>query len=322
MMELRVVKALAGAAVALLVTIGGGMLVNAPRAQAQSPTEQLQIQQGMTIAPVKLNLAGKDSNLVYYGSYLVNAVGDCNGCHSAGPATEFAAGGNPYFGQHPAKTNPATYLGGNRDFGAFPDPAGNFPHIISRNLTPDASGMPIGGDTYDKFVTTIRTGVDPDQVHPSCTGAPDGKCIPAPFKGELLQIMRWPFFANMTDHELQAIYAYLSAIPCVEGGPGEPPNRCGGSAKTTAVAAPKNTTVTAASINLDGTGSTSADGKPLAYSWTVPAGSPGVAMSGANSASPTIQFSRTRGTYQFVLTVTDSSGKTSTDTAVINFQGN
>jgi hypothetical protein len=23
-----------------------------------------------------------------------------------------------------------------------------------------------------------------------------------------------------------AIYTYLSAVPCVEGGPGEPPNRC------------------------------------------------------------------------------------------------
>jgi len=45
------------------------------------------------------------------GSYIVNAQGDCNGCHSAGPATEFAVGGNPYFGQ-PTKINPATYWAG------------------------------------------------------------------------------------------------------------------------------------------------------------------------------------------------------------------
>jgi hypothetical protein len=321
MMELRVFKALAGAAAALLLTVGGGMMLNAPRAQAQSPNEQLQIQQGMAITPVKLNLSGKDSNLVYYGSYLVNAVGDCNGCHSAGPPTEFAMGGNPYFNQHPTKVNPATYLGGGRDFGAL-DPAGASAHIISRNLTPDTTGMAEGGNTYDQFVQIMRTGVDMDHMHPTCVGTPNPNCVPAPFDGDLLQIMRWPFFANMTDHELQAIYAYLSAIPCVAGGPGEPANRCGGGATTMALAAPKNATVTAASIYLDGTGSTSADGKPLTYSWTVPVGSPGVAMSGANSASPTIQFSRTRGTYQFQLTVTDSTGKTSTDTAVINFQGN
>ena len=30
----------------------------------------------------------------------------------------------------------------------------------------------------------------------------------------------------MTDHDLRAIYEYLSAIPCLEGGPGEPANRC------------------------------------------------------------------------------------------------
>jgi len=30
----------------------------------------------------------------------------------------------------------------------------------------------------------------------------------------------------MTDRQLTAIYEYLSAIPCIEGGPGEPANRC------------------------------------------------------------------------------------------------
>jgi hypothetical protein len=31
---------------------------------------------------------------------------------------------------------------------------------------------------------------------------------------------------NLTDRQLDAIYTFLSAIPCLEGGPGEPPNRC------------------------------------------------------------------------------------------------
>jgi hypothetical protein len=45
-----------------------------------------------------------------------------------------------------------------------------------------------------------------------------------PFNGDLLQVMRWPFFSNMTDHDLRAMYEYLSAIPCnpgqvIEGAP-------------------------------------------------------------------------------------------------------
>ena len=29
--------------------------------------------------------------------------------------------------------------------------------------------------------------------------------------------MPWPVFHNMTDRQIQAIYEYLSAIPCVAG---------------------------------------------------------------------------------------------------------
>jgi hypothetical protein len=85
------------------------------------PETQAKILKGFQIAPVPLNMVGRDPALVGFGSYLVNATGDCNGCHSAGPETEYATGGNPYFGQR-ATVNPATYLGGGDDFGAFPDP--------------------------------------------------------------------------------------------------------------------------------------------------------------------------------------------------------
>jgi hypothetical protein len=51
---------------------------------------------------------------------------------------------------------------------------------------------------------------------------PGPHCIPTPFDGSLLQIMPWPIYQNMTDHELRAIYEYLSAIPCLEGDPGNP----------------------------------------------------------------------------------------------------
>jgi hypothetical protein len=183
--------------------------------------EQSRIQQGFAIAPVPLNLQGKNRALVGLGSYIVNAQGDCNGCHSPGPESEFAPGGNPYFGQ-PTKVNPETYLGGGRDFGPFPGP-GPFPHIISRNLTPDKTGRPEGGNTFEQFVQIIRTGVDMDHLHPTCTGAPDGTCLPPPFDGNLLQIMPWPIYHNMTDHDLRAIYEYLSSVPCIAGPPAPDP---------------------------------------------------------------------------------------------------
>jgi len=178
--------------VALFVAIVlSGMSVKPPRAHADDDDTESRIKIGFAIAPVPLNLAGKNRALVGLGSYIVNAQADCNGCHSAGPPTEFAPGGNPYFGQ-PTQINPATYLGGGRDFGPFPGP-GPFPHIISRNLTPDK------------------------------TGAPDGTCLPHPFDGSLLQIMPWPIYHNMTDRDLRAIYEYLSAIPCIAGPPAPDP---------------------------------------------------------------------------------------------------
>ena len=191
-------------------------------AKAESGDSRVQI--GLNAAPVPLNMKGKNVALVGLGSYFVNVAGDCDGCHSAGPPTQYAPGGNPYFGQ-PEQVNPATYLGGGRDFGALiPGSA----HIISRNLTPDASGVPIGGDSLEEFMHTIRTGIDPDHLHPPCTGAPDANCIPHPFDGNLLQIMPWPNLRHLSDHDLRAIYEYLSTIPCVQGNyPGEDPHRCG-----------------------------------------------------------------------------------------------
>ncbi len=116
----------------------------------------------------------------------------------------------------------ATYLGGGRDFGPFPGP-GPFPHIFSRNLTPDKTGRPEGGHSFAEFAQIIRTGVDMDHRHPTCTGAPTGSCLPPPFDGTRLQIMPWPTYEQMTDHDLRAIYEYLSAIPCIDTiVPGQP----------------------------------------------------------------------------------------------------
>jgi len=185
------------------------------------------IERGFDIAPVTLNLRGKNHSLVGLGSYLVNAQMDCNLCHNAvpGPGGQYAQGGNPYFGQ-PKNTNQTTYLGGGRDFG--PLVPGNTAHIISRNLTPDVTGRPVAGLSFAQFLHILRTGEDPDHLHPTCTNALPTDCVPAPFDGNLLQIMPWPRFQDMTTHDIRAIYEYLRAIPCVAGPPAPSPlhNQC------------------------------------------------------------------------------------------------
>jgi hypothetical protein len=183
-------------------------------------------------AGIELNMTGKDPDMVGLGSYLVNVAGDCNGCHTANPATEYAPGGNPsllpganppFFNGH-KKINSDTYLGGGSSFGSFgPGPNAE---IISRNLTPDSTGRPEGGATLSDFKLIMRTGADLDHRHPSCTDEITTNCLSFPFNGDLLQVMPWPNFQNLTDRQLDAIYAFLSAIPCLEGGPGEPANRC------------------------------------------------------------------------------------------------
>jgi hypothetical protein len=185
----------------------------APRIDARD-TEESKVQRGFDAAPVPLNLDGLDVGLVGLGSYIVNIQADCNGCHSAGPATEYTQG-SPYFGQ-PKVVNPAVYLGGGDDFGSLiPGTA----DIVSRNLTPDNTGLPAGGVTFDEFLQIMTTGVDLDHAHPTCTGAPNANCLLPPFDGDLLQIMPWPTFQAMSNHELRAIYEYLKAIPCVSGPP-------------------------------------------------------------------------------------------------------
>ncbi len=224
-MTLRQFLKTIGSSAAIAAVVLVGIFITSPHGQASSEPndgrdDASKIKQGFAIAPVPLNLVGKNPALVGLGSYIVNAQGDCDGCHSAGPATEFAPGGNPYFGQ-PTKINPATYLGGGRDFGPFPAPG--FPNIISRNLTPDKTGMPEGGRPFSEFVQIIRTGVDLDHLHPTCSATVTTNCLPPPFDGDLLQIMPWPIYHNMTDHDLRAIYEYLSAIPCITGPPAPSP---------------------------------------------------------------------------------------------------
>jgi hypothetical protein len=227
-----------------------------------SDEEQL-IHIGYEIAPVPLKLEGKNSEqrrLVGLGSFIVNAQADCNGCHTGGapPNFNYANNGNPYFLNQPlgTKTDPTTYLAGGSPFGpavpssasvgGFPsgsipssyppdgypiDPTTGFPYagpvIISRNLTPDRNGRP-EGHTLSEFKEILRTGKDFDNIHPTCQSDTDpnialGICVPPPVDGSKLQVMPWPLFHNMTDHQMEAIYEYLSTIPCIDNTFGPPP---------------------------------------------------------------------------------------------------
>jgi hypothetical protein len=128
---------------------------------------------------------------VYLGSYIVNAVAACNRCHSN---NEWVLNHNPFMGPNgttntpgqPKMTNTSCYLNGGRRVGTTT--------VFSSNITPDASGKP-AGLTLAQFVQVMRTGVSPNKP------------------GHILQSMPWPYFQDMADNDLNAIYDYLSSIP-------------------------------------------------------------------------------------------------------------
>jgi hypothetical protein len=159
-------------------------------------TLQERIARGFEIAPVRLNLEGKDRDLVGLGSYLVNAAGACNDCHTNPP---FAEGRDPYLGQSP-KVNASRYLAGGMAFGPF----------VSRNLTPRANGRP-ANLTFEQFRIVMRHGYDLKGREPF---------VPSR-SNDLLQVMPWPVYSHMRRTDLRAIYEYLRAIPSL---PTTPPS--------------------------------------------------------------------------------------------------
>jgi hypothetical protein len=139
--------------------------------------------QGFAISPVPLKIVGKNPALVGLGSYIVNAQGGCNDCHTW---PNYAPGGDPFLGQ-PEQINTNGYMAGGRPFGP----------LISPNITPFKDGRP-AGLTLFQFINVMRTGHDPDDPE------------------ELLQVMPWPVYRNMTNRDLAAVYAYLNAIPPIK----------------------------------------------------------------------------------------------------------
>ena len=172
-----------GLVTALLVSAGLVWAAAALTAQGS------RIQRGAEIAPVPLNMKGLNPALVREGSYIVNAQGGCNDCHTV---PSYADGGNPFLGQ-PEVINAACYLAGGAAFGPF----------VSRNLTPRANGLP-AGRTLDEFKQIMHEGTD-------LRAMPDGTPI--------LQVMPWPVYGKMSDRELAAIYEFLKAIPSIQPRP-------------------------------------------------------------------------------------------------------
>jgi hypothetical protein len=162
-------------------------------------SDAARIEQGFNIAPVPLKFDKKDRAAVGLGSYPVNAVGGCNDCHTNPP---YVFGHDPSLGQ-PKLVNWKHYLAGGTQFGPF----------VSRNITPQDIGAPPHhkflpeGHTFEQFLTIIRTGLN-DDFDPTMPVVPPN--LP------LLQVMPWPVYQSMTDHDLRAIYAYLKAIPPAE----------------------------------------------------------------------------------------------------------
>jgi hypothetical protein len=149
---------------------------------------------GLDLAPVPLDLEGLDGDgieRVGRGSYLMNAVADCLGCHGG-----FGPQGQPL------------YLAGNADFPIGGFTAGGVPctigdlgcidsHVYSRNLTPDpVTGLKL---SEDQFVEALQTGRD----------------FQDPSGNTSLIVMPWAQTRWMTERDLRDLYAYLQVIPAI-----------------------------------------------------------------------------------------------------------
>lgn len=120
----------------------------------------------------------KDS--VKYGGYIVQSAG-CMDCHSQDKQGEYLPG-LEFAGGKPFKVGATT--------------------VHSANITPDAA-TGIGSWTKDQFVARFKAYTDQSKA-------------PVVKAGEFQTIMPWWNYGNMTESDLQSIYAYLRTVKPVK----------------------------------------------------------------------------------------------------------
>jgi hypothetical protein len=220
-------------------SLAGGILLLPHLASALDQNTADRIAAGYAASPVPINLTGKDPLQVGIGSYIVNGTGVCNHCHSVDqyykaqyPQTVAAQTGNPYYlpppygpyrgGIYQGKAtfiiDHTTFVAGGQDFGLVRSknltaaPNGNV-----ANPTPSTPFYGAGGIDWITFWGVLHNGVDIDQLFTQCnpgsTTVPAG-CVPAPTNAYVLQVMPWPAVRLLTDSDLNAVWQYLSSIPC------------------------------------------------------------------------------------------------------------
>ena len=178
-------------AVALAMTVSSRAVLSHDRDDGDD-TDASRIRKGFEISPVQLRFHSRNRQLVGLGSYIVNAQSGCNDCHSC---PSYAEGGSL---RRPAHQDQQGELPGRW--------RGVRPFVVSPNLTPHEDGKP-AGLSFQGFKMVMRKGHDPEDP-----------------PGDILQVMPWPIFGNMTDHDLRAVYEYLRAIPPAQPGPYVCPN--------------------------------------------------------------------------------------------------
>ena len=113
-----------------------------------------------------------------------------------------------------------------------------------------------------------------------------------------------------------------SVLPTAPSGGGTTPPPAGITIVITgpggATSATNTFAVLTGGVTLDASQSTSSNPGGLSYSWTTASGYPAIGIPGGNSATPSIQLPYP-GTYEFILTVTDSKGATKTATVTLQF---
>lgn len=165
--------------------VAGAMLGTVACGGDTKPPEEaplsLQAEKGLSIAPFQLDVTGlsnAEKERIGLGSYYLNAVVPCNGCHL-----------------QPNPNGPPGYLGGGTAFQI--GPSGE--KVYARNLTPDPeTGLKL---TEAEFVEAIRTGKD-------FKAAKEGS-------NEQLIVMPWEVYRYMNEEDLKSIYAYLKKIPAI-----------------------------------------------------------------------------------------------------------